>query len=228
MFGQTHLRAALVLSLIAAVPGLHAQDSVAVNPQPAWLAFDDIVLLPSIEATREAIGRAATDARIADETSAARRVERTRTKSRLEIAKSELETVKRRLELAKKEKDEARQAELQAERASLESRIRLLERWLDVHEAAVRASEAQQAAAEAQRKLAEAEVALIEKRDQSRARAEVDSTARTALLDDMRRSARRLLELRRDDAERRRQLADRERDVAQQQLDLLEAQFRVR
>ena len=224
MFRRSHFRIMLLATTLAWVPAVQAQAPAAAPADPA---FDEIILLPSLGVSRTAIERATADARMADEVGAYVRGERSRTRSRIEIAKAELQTVKKRLELAKKEKLEAEQVELQRERETLEGRVRLLERWLDVHEAAVRASEAQQAAAEARRKLAEAEIALVEKKQQAQARVTTDSAALAPVDDDLRRAARRLLELRREDAGRRREHADRERQLAQQQLDLLEARYKT-
>ena len=226
MSRQRYVRAALLTVLVTSAPILLAQAPPAAA-QAVDPAYDDIIFLPSLESARSAIAAATADARLADEQGAHVRTERMRTRSQIEIAKSELETVKRRLELAKKEKNEAEQAELEAERGKMETRVKLLERWRDVHEAAVRASEAQQAAAQSRRKVAEAEIELIEKRDQRRARGAGDSASTTAIDDELRRSARRVLELRREDAGRRREYAERERQVAQQQLDLLETRVKA-
>jgi hypothetical protein len=164
--------------------------------------------------------------RVAADSAGSLRVEVSRARARIDIHKSELETIKRRLDLAKRDKQETERTELEAARKLKEAELRLLERMHSLREAQFRVAEGRRDAARAWRRAVEAEQTL-EARSATRLVPAGDSLPAAAADPEVRRSARRMVELRRDAFAARRDLAERERLFEQRQLDALDAQTAV-
>ena len=214
-------RVPLLLALLvpAAVPAASAQATWAPLPETtAGLApARDMAVL------RREREEAALVEQVAADSAQLLRTEVSRARSRIQIHRSELETIKRRLELAKKDKRETDRAELDGARRQKEAEIRLLDRVHLLREAQFRVAEGRRDAAKSWRRAVEAEQAL-EARSAARA-----GIADSAVADDpeVRRSSRRMLELRRDAAGDRRDLAERERVLSHRAIEAIDAQTAV-
>ena len=175
----------------------------------------DVVPVRSADDMRRDREAAAVAEQVAGDSADQLRVEVSRARARIEIHRSELETIKKRLELAKKEKRESDRLDLENARKAKEVELRLLERVRAMQEARHRLAEAQRDAARARKRAVESEQTLEARR------------ADQANDEEVQRTAKRVLELRRDAATQLSETAARERDLAQRQLEVLEAQAAV-
>lgn len=214
----------VVLLVPAAAPAASAQATWP--PLPETMA--SVVEARSQEVLRREREEAAVTEQVAADSASQLRGEVSRARARIQIHRSELETIKRRLELAKKEKREAERTELDGARRQKEAEIRMLDRTHALREAQFRAAEGRRDAARSWRRAVEAEQTL-EARSVTRAadRAAGTDTLGVAMDPEVRRSARRLLELRRDALGDRRELAERERVMSQRAIDVIDAQAAV-
>lgn len=219
-------RVSLLLALLipAAAPALRAQATWPPLPETSA----DIVEPRAQEVLRREREEAAVLEQVASDSASQLRNEVSRARARIEIHRSELETIKRRLELAKKEKREAERVELDGARRQKEAEIRLLDRMHGLREAQFRVAEGRRDAARSWRRAVEAEQTL-EARSATRTADRPPTYDSLAVVVDpeVRRSARRLLELRRDALGDRRDLAERERVMNQRALDAVDAQTAV-
>ena len=205
--------------------------ATAASAQATWPPLPEttaaIVEARSQEVLRREREEAAVTEQVAADSASQLRGEVSRARARIQIHRSELETIKRRLDLAKKEKRETDRAELDVARRQKEAEIRMLDRTYSLREAQFRVAEARRDAARSWRRAVEAEQTL-EARSVTRAvdRAGTD-TLGAAVDPEVRRTARRLLELRRDALAARRDLAERERVMSQRAIDVLDAQAAV-
>jgi hypothetical protein len=213
----------LALLVPSAAPAVAAQATWP--PLPETTAA--VVEARSQDVLRREREEAAVTEQVAADSASQLRSEVSRARARIQIHRSELETLKRRLELAKREKRETDRAELDGARRQKEAEIRMLDRIHLLREAQFRVAEQRRDAARSWRRAVEAEQTL-EARSATRAagRTGIDTLS---LADDpeVRRSARRLLELRRDALGDRRDLAERERVMSQRALEALDAQSAV-
>jgi hypothetical protein len=216
-------RVPLLFALLvpAAAPAASAQATWAPLPETtAGLApARDMAVL------RREREEAALTEQVAADSAQLLRTEVSRARSRIQIHRSELETIKRRVELAKKDKRETERAELDGARRQKEAEIRLLDRVHLLRESQFRVAEGRRDAAKSWRRAVEAEQAL-EARSAPRAGI-ADSVGAGADDPELRRSARRMLELRRDAAADRRDLAERERILSQRAIEAIDAQTAV-
>jgi hypothetical protein len=187
-----------------------------------------IVEARSQETLRREREEAAMTEQVASDSAALLRTEVSRAKARIQIHRSELETIKRRLDLAKKEKREAERVELDGARKQKEAEIRLLDRMQALREAQFRVAEGRRDAARSWRRAVEAEQTLEARSAARPDRTAVSDSALVFAADpEVRRSARRMLELRRDAFADRRNLGDRERLLSERALEALDAQTAV-
>ena len=154
-----------------------------------------------------------------------------RAQSLYDVQKLEIDALNKKIDLADKEKREADKKALELTKKDLERRLRVLDRWRDVHEAAVRAGEARRDAAVERKKLIEAELELADLRE-TRNRTAADSAGAADRLspaeDVLLRQTRRVIEARKNEADRRHQVGERERDLADKLAALVEAQVALR
>lgn len=213
----------LALLVAAALPAASAQATW--DPLPETGAA--LVEARGQDVLRREREEAAVTEQVAADSASQLRTEVSRARARIQIHRSELETIKRRLELARKDKRETERVELDGARRQKEAEIRMLERVHALREAQFRVAEGRRDAARSWRRAVEAEQTL-EARSVTRA-AEPGAAAAAGLAADpeVRRSARRLLELRRDALADRRDLAERERVMSQRAIDALDAQAAV-
>jgi hypothetical protein len=152
-----------------------------------------------------------------------------RTQTHYDVQRLEIESLDKRIELAKKEKREDDRKKLEADKDELERRLRVLDRWREVHQATIRAGEARRDAASERKKLIEAELTLVELRERW---AVPDSLRLAGRLnpseDALLRQTRRVLEARRNEADKRHQAGERDRELAEKQAALVEAQVVLR
>lgn len=209
-------RSFCILALLAlAAAGLPATGEAQVAGTVIEEARADVVPVRSADDMRRDREDAAVGEQVANDSADQLRVEVSRARARLDIHRSELETIKKRLELAKKEKRESDRLELESARKGKETELRLLERMRAMQEARQRLAEAQRDAARARKRAVESEQTLEARRADQANDVEVQRTAK------------RVLELRRDAATQLSEMAARERDLAQRQLEVLEAQAAV-
>ena len=215
----------LLLALLAsgAAPAVSAQATWP--PLPETTA--SLVEARGQDVLRREREEAAVTEQVAADSASQLRSEVSRARARIQIHRSELETIKRRLDLAKKEKRETDRAELDGARRQKEAEIRMLDRIHLLREAQFRVAEQRRDAARSWRRAVEAEQTL-EARSATRT-ADRAGTDTLGLANDpeVRRSARRLLELRRDALSDRRDLAERERVMSQRAIEALDAQSAV-
>ena len=220
-------RLPLLLALLAlplSASGLAAQATWP--PLPETTAA--IAEARSQETLRREREEAAMMEQVASDSAALLRTEVSRAKARIQIHRSELETIKRRLDLAKKEKREAERVELDGARKQKEAEIRMLDRMQGWREAQFRVAEGRRDAARSWRRAVEAEQTLEARSAARPDRAVAGDSALVSTADpEVRRSARRMLELRRDALADRRDLAERERLLSQRALEALDAQSAV-
>jgi hypothetical protein len=213
----------LALLIAGAAPAVSAQATWP--PLPETTA--SLVEPRSQDVLRREREEAAVTEQVAADSASQLRSEVSRARARIQIHRSELETLKRRLELAKRKKGAPARAELDGARRQKEAEIRMLDRIQLLREAQFRVAEQRRDAARSWRRAVEAEQTL-EARSATRAAGRA-GTDTLSLADDpeVRRSARRLLELRRDALGDRRDLAERERVMSQRALEALDAQAAV-
>ena len=214
----------LILAAVAAPAGLVSQGRTALVDSLARA-----VTLGLPDSLRRGISQTDMDGEAARLAIDLAREAGRRAQTLYDVQRLEIEALNKRIDLAKKEKREEDRKKMEGEKDELERRLKVLERWREVHEAAIRAGEARRDAASERKKLFEAELDLAGLRERWPVADSLRLAGRLNPPEDaLLRQTRKVLEARRNEADRRHQAGERERELAEKQAALVEAQVVLR